>query len=207
MQEDHPMNGNILDQMYDEKELNTPIKKVEDKWKLVPAFLRLRGLVKQHIDSFNYFLNVDMKKMVAANSMINSDNPNFRDYYLKFTNIYVGMPTIVEDNSLHNLTPNECRIRDLTYSAPIYVDLEYTKGEKVNRTKKVPIGYMPIMLGSSNCWLSGKDHTELAKIRECPYDPKGYFVIKGSEKVVLIQEQISKNRIIIEIDAKKNLSA
>ena len=63
------------------------------------------------------------------------------------------------------------------------------------------------MLGSSNCWLSGKSHEDLAKIKECPYDPKGYFIIKGSEKVVLIQEQISKNRIIIEVDAKKNLSA
>lgn len=25
-------------------------------------------------------------------------------------------------------TPNECRLRDLTYSAPIYVDIEYTRG-------------------------------------------------------------------------------
>jgi len=47
---------------------------------------------------------------------------------------------------------------------------------------------MPIMLGSSNCWLTGKSHEELAVIKECPYDPRGYFVIKGSEKVVLIQE-------------------
>lgn len=47
---------------------------------------------------------------------------------------------------------------------------------------------MPIMLGSSNCWLSGKTHEELARIKECPYDPRGYFIIKGSEKVVLIQE-------------------
>ena len=45
---------------------------------------------------------------------------------------------------------------------------------------------MPIMLGSSNCWLSGKNHEELARIKECPYDPRGYFIIKGSEKVVLI---------------------
>lgn len=134
------MNGNILDQMYDEKELNKPLKKVEDKWKLVPAFLRLRGLVKQHIDSFNYFINVDMKKMVAANSLITSDNPNFRDYYVKFTEIYVGMPTMEEDRFSHNLSPNECRIRDLTYSAPIYVDIEYTKGDKIHRTKKVSIG-------------------------------------------------------------------
>ena len=85
-----------------------------------------------------------------------------------------------------NLTPNECRIRDLTYAAPIFVDVEYTKGEKIYRTKKVPIGQMPIMLGSSNCWLSGKTHEELARIKECPYDPRGYFIIKGSEKVVLI---------------------
>jgi DNA-directed RNA polymerase III subunit RPC2 len=86
------------------------------------------------------------------------------------------------------LTPNECRIRDLTYSAPIHVDIEYLKGDKIFRTKKVLIGFMPIMLGSSNCWLSGKTYQELAQIKECPFDPKGYFIIKGSEKVVLIQE-------------------
>lgn len=34
------------------------------------------------------------------------------------------------------------------------------------------------------------------------YDPGGYFIIKGVEKVILIQEQLSKNRVIIEEDAK-----
>ncbi len=38
-----------------------------------------------------------MKNMVAANSLITSDHPNFKDYYLKFTDIYVGMPTLQED--------------------------------------------------------------------------------------------------------------
>ena len=71
----------------------------------------------------------------------------------------------------------------------------------------VLIGKMPIMLGSSNCWLRGKDHQKLAQMRECPYDPRGYFIIKGVEKVVLIQEQMSKNRIIVELDSKKNLTA
>lgn len=145
--------------------------------------------------------------MVSANDLITSDNPNFKEYYLKFTAINVGKPMIEEDFRQHMLTPNECRIRDLTYSAPIYVDLEYTKGDVIFKRKQVVIGHMPIMLGSSNCWLTDKSHEELAKIRECPYDPRGYFIIKGSEKVVLIQEQISKNRIIIEIDSKKNLSA
>jgi DNA-directed RNA polymerase III subunit RPC2 len=47
--------------------------------------LRLRGLVKQHIDSFNHFLNIDLKDIIKANDIITSDaDPNF---YLKFSNI------------------------------------------------------------------------------------------------------------------------
>jgi DNA-directed RNA polymerase III subunit RPC2 len=40
---------------------------------------------------------------------------------------------------------------------------------------------------------------------ECPLDPGGYFVVKGTEKVILVQEQLSKNRIIVETDEKKGL--
>ena len=43
---------------------------------------------------------------------------------------------------------------------------------------------------------------QLAAIKECPYDPGGYFIVKGVEKVILIQEQLSKNRIIVELDKK-----
>ena len=61
---------------------------------------------------------------------------------------------------------------------------------------------MPIMLRSSNCVLSGKSPAELAKLNECPLDPGGYFIVKGVEKVILIQEQLSKNRMIVEVDRK-----
>ena len=47
----------------------------------------------------------------------------------------------------------------------------------------------------------------MAALRECPYDPGGYFIIKGVEKVILIQEQLSKNRMIIEEDSKECVSA
>ena len=46
--------------------------------------------------------------------------------------------------------------------------------------------------------LTGKNEAELAEVGECPLDPGGYFIIKGTEKVILIQEQLSKNRIIID---------
>lgn len=63
------------------------------------------------------------------------------------------------------------------------------------------------MLRSRVCVLNGKDEAELAKLGECPLDPGGYFVVKGTEKVILIQEQLSKNRIIIDTDSKKRVTA
>lgn len=57
------------------------------------------------------------------------------------------------------------------------------------------------MLRSSNCVLANKSHTELAKLNECPYDCGGYFIINGQEKVIVIQEQMIRNRIVLEQDS------
>jgi DNA-directed RNA polymerase III subunit RPC2 len=108
------------------------------------------------------------------------------------------------------------------------VDIEYIRGTQRVIRNGLPIGRfvenilfyifykestfnyfhrMPIMLRSSNCVLSGKSNAELSKLNECPYDPGGYFVVKGTEKVILIQEQLSKNRIIVEEDRKGEITA
>jgi DNA-directed RNA polymerase III subunit RPC2 len=47
---------------------------------------------------------------------------------------------------------------------------------------------MPIMLGCVRCNLFGKTEKEVINAGECPYDPKGYFIVRGTEKVLLIQE-------------------
>lgn len=65
----------------DASKLSQPIKTVQDKFQLLPAFLKVRGLVKQHIDSFNYLINHELKKIVKANEKVTCDtDPNF---YLK----------------------------------------------------------------------------------------------------------------------------
>jgi DNA-directed RNA polymerase III subunit RPC2 len=184
--------------LYNEEKLYEPIRNVDEKWKLISAFLKVRALINQHIDSFNYFLNVEMKIILKAktNYMIKSDSdPSF---YLKFRDIRIDMPSIEEDFTMTRITPHECRLRDLTYAAPILVDIEYTKGGRSVFRANVPIGRMPIMLGSYNCYLTGKGHDELARMQECPYDPREYFIVKGVKKVILIHEQMSKNRIIVE---------
>ena len=74
----------------------------------------------------------------------------------------------------------------MTYASPIHVDVEYTKENHINVASDILLGYMPMMLGASNCWLANMNHEQLARIKECPYDPRGYFIVKGVEKVILI---------------------
>ncbi|KAJ4779813.1 DNA-directed RNA polymerase subunit beta [Rhynchospora pubera] len=183
--------------------LAAPVKSPVDKFQLLPAFLKVRGLVKQHIDSFNYFLNHGIKQIMHANSLHTVTDT----IYLRYFNISVGDPYLPIENN--KLTPQFCRLSDTTYSADISVDIEYTdgKGQLPTRKTGVKIGRLPIMLRSCNCVLNGKDETELSKLGECPLDPGGYFVVKGTEKVILIQEQLSKNRIIIDIDRKGRVAA
>lgn len=184
-----------------------------DKYALLPEFLKARGLVWQHIESFNYLLRDELGKILRAkaNEKLTSDaDPRF---YLRYTNIYVGKPCIEEEYVVGDITPQECRLRDMTYAAPITVDVEYTRGSELvvrkgkHGTGAVTIGRMPLMLRCDKCVLNGKNQEELAQLGECPLDPGGYFIVKGVEKVILIQEQLSKNRIILDLDNHENVVA
>lgn len=66
------------------------------------------------------------------------------------------------------------------------------------RRKDIRIGRLPIMLRSNRCVLSGKSERDMGVLNECSVDPGGYFVVRGQEKVILVQEQLSKNRVIVE---------
>ena len=193
--------------------LTAPIKTTTDKYELLPAFLRVKGFVRQHLESFNYLIQHEIKKIVAAkgNREIRTDTD--RNFFLRYTDIFVGKPCIEEDYVTYDITPQQCRLRDITYSAPISVNLEYTKGKEVivrkgkEGTGCFTIGRIPMMLRSRNCVLYGKNEAELAALGECPLDPGGYFVVRGTERVIMIQEQLSKNRIILTRDAADSPTA
>ena len=199
-----------LEPFYYNKSLTDPIDTARDKWNLLPAFLKVKGLVKQHIESFNHFVEVGLKKIIDAEPIITSATDH--NFYIKYENIYIGRPsrydeTVLERDSKHEstVTPNECRLRDMTYAAPILVDIKYTKAKSVFLRKGMTIGRLPMMLRSSKCVLSGKSEAEMCAMDECPLDPGGYFIVNGTEKVILVQEQLSKNRIIVEADTKKGI--
>ncbi|KAH8691132.1 putative DNA-directed RNA polymerase III, beta subunit [Talaromyces proteolyticus] len=198
----------LLEPFYYNKSLTDPINTARDKWNLLPAFLKVKGLVKQHIDSYNYFIEVQLKKIIQASSTIYCESDDA--FYLKFTDIYVGSPRRSDESKEQvdfdsTVNPNECRLRDATYAAPIFVDFVYIRGRERVRKKGIPIGRMPVMLRSSKCVLSNKKAAEMHLLNECPLDPGGYFIVNGTEKVILVQEQLSKNRIIVETDPKKEI--
>ncbi|KMU78351.1 DNA-directed RNA polymerase 2 subunit RPB2 [Coccidioides immitis RMSCC 3703] len=55
------------------------------------------------------------------------------------------------------------------------------------------IGKMPIMLKSKYCILKDLGEHALYNWNECPYDSGGYFIINGSEKVLIAQERSAGN--------------
>lgn len=178
-------------------ELVKPIKEVEEKSKLFPYFLKLRGLMRQHIDSFNNFINVDMKQIINAKSNREIRSEADPKFSLVYTDIYIGEPNLDEDAySKFKVTPFICRLRDCTYSAPIYVNVRYTRQRTIVTKNGVQIGRIPIMLRSEKCVLNGLTPDEQSELKECKYDPGGYFICKGVEKVILMQEQLSKVRIV-----------
>jgi DNA-directed RNA polymerase III subunit RPC2 len=95
----------------------------------------------------------------------------------------------------------------MTYAAPIRVTFRYTKGKQMTRRSNIAIGRMPIMLKSATCRLAGKNDRQMAQMNECALDPGGYFIVNGTEKVILVQEQLSKNRVIVEADPKKGITS
>ncbi|GKD14066.1 DNA-directed RNA polymerase II subunit RPB2 [Tanacetum coccineum] len=72
------------------------------------------------------------------------------------------------------LFPNEARLRNLTYSAPLYVNVTkwaIKKGhdcEEVTETQD--FRKVPIMLRSSYCTLFQNSEKDLTGLVECPYD-------------------------------------
>lgn len=75
--------------------------------------------------------------------------------FCRFTDVTVGFPELTyEDFTTIKMTPQQCRLRDLTYSAQVRVDIEFIKGRETivakgkNGVGHTLIGRMPIMLRS-----------------------------------------------------------
>ncbi len=168
---------------------------------LAKAFFQRYGLVRHHIDSFNVFIREGMQRVVNE---IGGIEPviipeGYESYKIKFGKINVGFPIVREaDGSSSRLYPMEARLRDLTYSAPITLELIVERDGIREEPVKAEIGMLPIMVRSERCWLHGMSEEEMVEMGEDPYDPGGYFIINGTERVIVSIEDLIPNLPLIE---------
>lgn len=177
-----------------------PVSIDQDRWRLVQSYVASYGIIRHHLDSFNYMIDYTIPLIVRNNAVVTcKTNPHF---HLIFEGVDVKVPSAPSDAFLletnRAITPHECRLRNLTYAAPIYARLRYkvSKDEKYNRVL-AQIGRIPIMLRSNRCILCNKTKLQQAFSQECFADPGGYFIINGVEKSVLLCEQMAMNKILV----------
>lgn len=242
----------------------------EDCWTVITSFFETKGLVSQQLESFEEFIETSIQELVLEDRKLILDQPAqhisedddiSRRYEITFGDIFLSKPSQTEaDGTTSTLLPQEARLRNLTYSAPLYVEMKkmvresiddennqssqvswYKEGDiykyragqldelepipntfndedddivdekhntKIHKsgaeTQTIFIGKVPIMLKSKFCTLYGLSEEELYQIRECPFDMGGYFIINGSEKVLIAQERSAAN--IVQVFKKSGVS-
>nr|XP_032828003.1 DNA-directed RNA polymerase II subunit RPB2-like [Petromyzon marinus] len=201
----------------EEDEEITPDLWQEACWIVISSYFDEKGLVRQQLDSFDEFIQMSVQRIVedsppielqaeAQHASGQIETPP--RYSVRFEQIYLSKPTHWErDGAPAPMMPNEARLRNLTYSAPLYVDItksvttagggEEQQQQRLQTHEKTFIGKIPIMLRSTYCLLSGLTDRDLCELNECPLDPGGYFVINGSEKVLIAQEKMATNSVYV----------
>ena len=124
-------------------------------------------------------------------------------------------PVVREANgATHKLTPMEARLRNLNYLAPIELEFTIIEDGIEKEPEKVHIGDLPIMLRSKRCNLFKESMEEERELTEAEYkekliefgedpaDPGGYFIIGGTERVLISLEDLAPNRVMVEYNER-----
>ena len=169
---------------------------------LIQKYFQENSIIRSNIGSFDNFVEFELQKIIDENKEVEPTiiPPNVDTYKIRFDRIWIEEPTIIEaDGSKRNIFPSEARLRKMTYAAPIFVDVSaHVNGQKRESVNKVQIGNLPIMLRSKYCHLNKLDREGLIEKGEDPDDPGGYFIINGSEKVLVNIEDLAANRFLVE---------
>jgi len=166
-------------------------------WKILGDNFKNKGFVEHQTESFNNFIEHGINKILTEEPAINIVNKNednlYNEFSLMFGDVYIPSPTMTEEHRLlRSFTPNEARLRDLTYDSPIYCSITTILKvdgypDEIEKHLRVVIGRIPIMLRTSKCYLTKMSKNERIKAGECEFDEGGYFIIKGKERVLIPQ--------------------
>jgi DNA-directed RNA polymerase II subunit RPB2 len=181
-------------------------------WDVIDTFFKQNNiLIDHHLNSFNYFMTNDIQSIVKERDPIkifnkdtwNDETKVYDEYYqITFGKIYISKP-VLYDAPNKPMYPSEARLRKLTYGANIYLDIHHEtirsngNNEVHPVLEKFPCGRMPIMVNSKYCVLSDQNNITKTEMGEGEYDMGGYFIVKGSEKIIICQEKKCENKVFV----------
>ena len=187
----------------------------EEIFKLIDLYFNEKFILYNfQWNAFNQFINDTIRNEITnIEHIIHEDQHGGKIYRYKiiFENVAIKPPVDDNANDEEILFPEDCRTRFLTYASKLIADVSQvqeiidcessgnndsesgTQIVVIAKENKVPIAKIPIMVRSEYC------STNLKKDRpntECRLDPGCYFIIKGSEKVVIGLERICTNKML-----------
>lgn len=172
------------------------------------------GVAGHQIKEFDNFIDHDIDSILSHLPSINAlpvIKENRYQYSISFDYAEISKPAryLVKDGSIDILTPSECRMSNLTYSSTLFIHATMKKkhqdtGETIIIEERlVPFGRIPIMLGSKRCITRNMNVDERIRYGECLSDSGGYFIINGSEKVLMGQERaLTHNLVFVSVNLK-----
>ena len=183
---------------------------IDNTFKLIDLYFKQKNIMYTHLyNSYDKMIDEDVPNFLKNNTNIFFEKitkDKVYRYKFQYDNISIKPPFIDMDNEM--MFPDHARTRNLTYAGKLVATITQIQ-EVVDiatdtvETKVIgqpeyeyPIAILPIMIRSKYCSLNltkGKDGSE------CRFDPGGYFIVNGSEKVVMALERMIDNRPLVFI--------
>ena len=184
--------------------------KIDTVFKLIDLFFKQKNIMYTHLyNSFDKLLDEEIPNFLNNSPNIfyeHATKDKIYRYKFKYNNIAIKPPFIDMDDEI--MFPQHARLRNLTYGSKLVATItqiqEITDIATDTITRKIvgqpeyeyPITNIPILLRSKYCSLNLKKGYDKS---ECEFDPGGYFIVNGSEKVVMSLERMIDNRPLVFI--------
>ena len=178
----------------------------DDHFSVIEKYFVEKGPVYHQFESYEFFVNHGLQKIFDETTSISIETKTSA-YKATFGQVYFEKASVTDEGrALNYLTPHEARVRDITYDAPVFIDIKEEfwekKGEvmeKVNQLlhPKVFLLRLPVMVRSSRCNLYGLSAHECIEKGECENDPGGYFIVNGKERALICQERLNYNQVYL----------
>lgn len=183
---------------------------LDDFYKLSDLYFLQKNIMYTHLyNSYDKFIDVDIMTLLKndSNNIFFERVTNSKIYKYKFVYDNIAIkPAILETGEDDLMYPHQARTKSMSYSSKLVATI-YQVQETIDiatdqiSTRVIgppeheyPIAVLPIMVRSKYCSLNLNKNSDK---HECEFDPGGYFIINGSEKVVMALEKMIENKPLV----------